>query len=361
MPRSTQSPIDPDLIDEEIQEVLAELAGTAAWSLYHGQHSERLIEELSNRFERRYVQLCCSGTIAVELALRSCRIGPDDEVLLAGYDFPGNFRAIEAVGAQVAIADIEPQTWCMAPKAELDEQVRPGTKAVIVSHLHGTLVPMAAWQAWCQRHGIFLIEDACQVPGAVVDGRPAGSWGDVSVLSFGGSKLLSAGRGGAILTNNERMDQRIRILRVQGNDPFPMSELQAAVLIPQLSKLDARRNRHAAIIAKLESSLQGKSWLRLPQRTSPVTDIAFYKWGFEVVSSHASIEDVRKLRDQTVAKLQAEEIHCGPGFNGFTQRSSQRCRRVDELPFAKQASVATVLVHHTMLHERLLDVICQLQ
>ncbi len=168
------------------------LATSGAWACYAGEYSEKLLQQLSLRFNRDKVQLCCSGTIGVELALRGCKIGPGDEVIMAAYDFPGNFRAIEATGATVVLVDIGEKSWTIESVAELEQAIRPETKGVIVSHLHGTLAPMRAISEWAATQKIALIEDACQAPGAFVDGKPVGSWGDVSVLSFGGSKLLSA-------------------------------------------------------------------------------------------------------------------------------------------------------------------------
>src|SRR5690606_8468971 len=135
------------------------------------------------------------------LALRGLKIGPGDEVLLAGYDFAGNFRAIEAVGARPALIDINPATWCLDVDL-LESAIGPETRAVIASHLHGGLVPMRRLMQLASARGIAVVEDACQAPGAIIDGRRAGTWGDAGVLSFGGSKLLTAGRGGAVLTQS---------------------------------------------------------------------------------------------------------------------------------------------------------------
>src|SRR5262249_47486211 len=123
--------------------------------------------------------------------------------------------------------------------------VRPASKALIVSHLHGGLVAMREVMAAAAAHGLGVVEDAAQAPGAQVQGRPVGSWGDVGVLSFGGSKLLSAGRGGALLMRDPAIHQHARRGSFRGNQVSPLSELQAAVLLPQLEKL-AERNRARA-------------------------------------------------------------------------------------------------------------------
>ena len=115
-------------------------------------------------------------------------------MILAAYDFPGNFRSVEAVGARPVLVDIDPRTWCL-DSGRIAAAVSPATRAVIVSHLHGGLADMAQICEIASAHHLSVIEDACQAAGAQVQGRPAGAWGDAAVLSFGGSKLLTAGRG----------------------------------------------------------------------------------------------------------------------------------------------------------------------
>ncbi|MCA9270789.1 MAG: aminotransferase class V-fold PLP-dependent enzyme, partial [Planctomycetales bacterium] len=188
--------------DENVRENLLAAYREGAWGKYRGEYVPRLESLVAQRHETPLALACCSGTIAVELALRGLRIGPADEVLLAGYDFAGNFRAIEAVGATPVLVDLEPGTWTMDPQQAADA-IGPATKAMIVSHLHSSVAPMRELVDLARQRGLRVVEDACQAQGAIVQGRPAGAWGDVGVWSFGGSKLLSAGRGGAIFTRHE--------------------------------------------------------------------------------------------------------------------------------------------------------------
>src|SRR5262249_13838403 len=147
--------------------------------------------------------------------------------------------------------DVAPGNWNL-DVTRLSEAISDRTKAVIVSHLHGGLVPMREVMAVCAARGVVVVEDAAQCPGATVQGRPAGAWGDVGVVSFGGSKLLSAGRGGALLTRRADVAQRARLVLGRGNNLVaPLSELQAAVLLPQLGMLSARHERRAASVRRL--------------------------------------------------------------------------------------------------------------
>ena len=121
------------------------------------------------------------------------------------------------------------------------------TRAILVAHLHGGIVDLPRVRRIADPLGIPVIEDACQNPGATVYGRRAGTWGDVGVLSFGGSKLLTAGRGGVLLTQRQEIAERIKRYVLRGNDAYPLSEMQAAILIPQLDQLDALNDRRRAV------------------------------------------------------------------------------------------------------------------
>src|SRR5262249_18400881 len=155
------------------------------------------------------------------------------------YEYGGNFLNVHAVGAAPVLVDIDARNWQMDVQ-QLHGALSPSTRAIIVSHLHGGMVPMSEGMAFVLQHQVAVIEVAAQPPGGRVEGRMAGAWGDVGILSFGGSKLLTAGRGGALLTNRPEIHQRAKLWQQRGNIVNPLSELQAAVLLPQLAKLDDR-------------------------------------------------------------------------------------------------------------------------
>jgi dTDP-4-amino-4,6-dideoxygalactose transaminase len=194
-------------------------------------------------------------------------------------------------------------------------------------------------------HGLAIVEDACQVPGATVQGRAAGSWGDVSVLSFGGSKLLTAGRGGAVLTQRADIAQRIKIYCERGNHAFPLSELQAAVLPPQIARLSDRNRQRQTSVQRLVEHWPADSPLE------PVIDQAvghvpsYYKLSFRYHAERCG----GWPREQFLAAVQAEGVPCDSGFRGFVKRGSARCRRVGSLDASRLAAEQVVLLHHPIL------------
>lgn len=338
----TSSPPSWPMATQEVRDALIAAFDEGRWGRYHGTAQDELRRKLSELTTQKHAWLCASGTIAVELALRACRVGSEDEVILAGYDFPGNFRAIEAVGARPVLCDIRPATWCLDVEL-VEEAIGPQTKAIIASHLHGGQVEMQRLRAISQERSLQLIEDACQCPGATVEGRPAGAWGDVGVFSFGGSKLLSAGRGGALVTSDDTIAQRVKLVVERGNDAFPLSELQASVLLPQLDELERLnelRHKKATWIREQLVAVPGVATLAETQEGSP----AYYKFPLLLTGQPTQVE-----RSVMLAALQAEGVSCDIGFRGFGKRSTRRCRMASELTNANLAAQQTMLLHHPTL------------
>lgn len=344
-------PID----DPAVREVLLAALADGSWGRYAGRHSESLISALRKLLQIEHVYPCCSGTFAVELALRMLKVGPGDEVILAGYDFPGNFRAIEAVGATPVLVDIVPRRWHLDPQ-QLEPAASPQVRAIIVSHLHGVLAPMPEIVAIARQRGWQIVEDACQAPGATVGGRPAGTWGDVGTFSFGGSKLLTAGRGGAVFTSDPTLLQRAKVYCERGNHAYPLSELQAAVLVPQIAALEERNAQRQQAVERIVSAYQaecaGKAPALQPAAATHAPDqAAYYKlgWLVELPGDDAEFSRTQALRDSLIKTLQAAGIEIDAGFRGFSRRPGVRCRKPVPLLRSEQAAAGTLVLHHPVL------------
>jgi len=343
------SPLTWPVADESIRNAILEALTDGSWGQYDSRWTESLIEKLKIQFARESAMLCSSGTIAVELALRGAGVRAEDEVILAGYDFPGNFRAIEAIGATPVLIDVVEKGWVL-DASQIEGAFSDRTTAIIVSHLHGQTADIESIRTIVQSHNqsaenkISIIEDACQVPGGKLYGRPLGSFGDVATFSFGGSKLLSAGRGGAILSNDAAIIQRAKIFAQRGNDAFPLSQLQAAALGPQLETLAAlteARNTSAQELIDKTTHLDTLFGLKqLLADTQP----AFYKLPWILKDCTPGW-----VRSDFIQAIQAEGVAVGEGFRGFLRRSPRRCRKIGTLVNSQIAAQQTVLLHHPVL------------
>lgn len=347
------TPVRPDgppawpLLDNEVHESLETAFRDGSWGVYSGINTANLEALLKEYLHVEHVLLCGSGTFAVEVALRALGSGPGVEVIQAAYDYPGNLLTVHAVGATPVLVDVAAEDWNLSLEA-LAGALGPTTRGILISHLHGGIVPMRELMALARHHGLWVIEDAAQCPGALIQGKKAGTWGDAGILSFGGSKLLSAGRGGAFFTADEHVMQRARTVLQRGNNQVcPLSELQAAVLIPQIRKLDERNERRWENVKRLHAGLDGVPGLTPFRRRADDSRPGFYKLGFKYDPAAFGLS-----RTLFVAAMRAEGIAIDEGFAALhVGRSPRRFRAGSALEEANKAHEAMVILHHPVLLE----------
>ena len=331
--------------DPEVAEVLRKLADDGSWGSYLGNHVPALTARLEQFLDCPNVLLCASGTAAVELALRGLGVERGAEVVLAGYEFRGNAGDVLALDAMPVLADVQPGDVC-SDLNSIEQALTPETAAILVSHLHGAIVDMPALRELADRHSVPVLEDACQMPGARVCGRQAGLWGDVGVWSFGGSKLLSAGRGGLVYSHDAAVIQRIRRYTQRGNDASPLSEMQAAVLLPQLARLEERNRQRAARVADLREHFEAVAGLRLLPEPPADCEPGWYKTPMWYDATQ--FNDLP--RDRFAVAMRAEGFALDPGFQPLHQLiSRRRCRPAGTLANVEQAGDSLLVLHHPIL------------
>ncbi|MFN8710147.1 MAG: DegT/DnrJ/EryC1/StrS family aminotransferase [Planctomyces sp.] len=336
------------LSDPDIQSILNEMWFDGSWGQYHGRHAEHLIQQLSEFHQIPHVVLCSSGTCAMELALRGLNVGIGDEVVLCSYDFKSNFMNVVTIGATPVLVDSLPGVPTVDP-IQVESAVTEKTRAIICSHLHGCLADIRTLMAIGERRGIAVIEDACQTPGALIGDQRAGALGHVGILSFGGSKLLTSGRGGAVLTQDPAIAQRIRLYVQRGNDAYPLSEMQAAVLLPQLRKLDelnARRHHSVELIAQcIPTDLPWRIAGVSDSRVKSATHGAYYK----VPVIPALVED-RAQTERLSHQFRDLQIPLDPGLPALhLTHSRRRFRSLGPLVNAEALHHRLMTLHHPVL------------
>lgn len=277
--------------DPEIAERVGRLLTSGDWGRYFPAVNEELRGLIATALAVKHVRLVCSGSAAIELALRACLAGETSwegvssrpggggdtvkreppEVICGVLDYPGNARAVRLLGALPVLVDTLPDRWTIDPAAV----ARAGTSrtaAVLVSHLYGEIAELPELVTLCQRQGWALIEDVCQVPGASLGGKPVGTFGKVAAWSFGGSKPLTAGCGGAVTTDDDLLAQRLAAYCDRPSHAYPLSPLQSAVLIPQWQRLPQWVESQNSSLASLIESLRERTpeWIwPLPRSANP--------------------------------------------------------------------------------------------
>jgi dTDP-4-amino-4,6-dideoxygalactose transaminase len=199
-----------------------------------------------------------SGTSALHLALMAAGVTKDDEVITVPFTFVATVAAIGYIGARTVFVDVDPKTFTMDP-ARLERAITSRTKAIVPVHLYGQPADMDPILEIAKRHGVRVIEDACQAHGAAYNGRPVGSLGDAACYSFYPGKNLGAyGEGGLVVTSDPEIARTVRMLRDWGQERkyhhvlkgfnYRMEGLQGAILRVKLRHLERwteARRRHA--------------------------------------------------------------------------------------------------------------------
>ncbi len=229
------------------------------------------------RFERAFadylgVQYAISlphCTAAIHLSLLALKVGPSDEVIVPDCTWSASAAPVTYVGATTVFADIDPRTWCLDAKS-FEACITPRTKAVIPVNLYGNMPDMDALRDVAGRHGVAIIEDAAEAIGSEYKGRRAGSFGTTGVFSFHGSKTLTTGEGGMLVTDRDDLRARVLFLRDHGRPPgdrlfrntevaykYKMSSMQAALGVAQLERVDELIARKRELFAWYYEELGG--------------------------------------------------------------------------------------------------------
>jgi dTDP-4-amino-4,6-dideoxygalactose transaminase len=261
--------LDLTLQHRELQDELTAAVGRTV------ERGDFILGASVDEFEREFARYCgCefaigvnSGTSALHLALLAAGVGPGDEVVTVPNSFIATVESIMYTGATPVLADVDERTFCLDP-ARFEAAITSRTKAVIPVHLYGQPCDMEAISSIAGRHGIAVVEDACQAHGATLGGRRVGSLGTAGAFSFYPTKNLGTiGDGGAVTTNDPEIAAKCRALRHHGQfepNVFPvlgynyrLDTIKAAALRVKLAHLDRWNARRRAIAEKYRSRLQG--------------------------------------------------------------------------------------------------------
>jgi len=316
---------DDAALHAEIQASIERLFASGDWANYRSPVLEELKAEIAQQVGVSTVRLCSSGSLAIELALRGCGLREGDEVVCPALDYPGNIRAVRLLHGMPVVVDTAPGRWTI----DVEQVAQAGTdrtRAVIVSHLYGEIADVDRLRSLCDERGWSLVEDACQMPGGRIANRILGSFGHVAAFSFGGSKPLTAGSGGAVVTSDPRIAQRITAYLDRPSDATALSPLQAAVLLPQWRRLDQLIAHQQSNLRRLidETSPSTPRW-RWPNQYQPDHGVCYYKIPIELVANSDGSESFCEIeRRQIIDALELAGRSAGLPFCVITKMANGR-------------------------------------
>jgi len=310
-----------------------------------------------------------SGTSGLHLAVRGLGLGAGDEVITSAFSFVASSNAILFEGARPVFVDIDPSTLNLDPE-QLEAARSPRTKALMVVHVFARPAPMDRVLGFASRHGLAVIEDACEALGGEYHGDKLGSLGDVGVYAFYPNKQITTGEGGVLVTDDDRIAALASSLRNQGRDPddssshpelgynYRLSEINCALGLGQLARLPAILERREAVARRYHERLSGHPDLVLPPLREGEDRISW----FVFVVRLGRRFDVEH-RDRIAETLVARGIGCGRYFPAIHLQPLYRRRfgyRGGELPHAERAAGSTLaLPFFNRITDAQIDEVCE--
>jgi L-glutamine:2-deoxy-scyllo-inosose/3-amino-2,3-dideoxy-scyllo-inosose aminotransferase len=373
--------------DEREETALLDVLHSTVWS-YNGPKERQFNKAFARFLGTKYALSVANGTVALQLALEACGVGYGDEVIVPGLTWQATAAAAVDINAVPILVDVTDDTWCIDP-AKIEEAITPRTKAIIPVHLYGCFADMDAILDIARRHGLKVIEDCAHKHGGEWNGQRAGSIGDIGSFSFQLSKLMTAGEGGAVSTNDPTLYEKLDALRNCGRRPEPdteadkgtgiygdegnfiqsgnyrMTDFQAALLLEALARLP-EQNRLREENANYFNSQLGRLAGVLPMRRDPrETAEAYYNFSFRYKQERFKGLPVKSLRAALAAELgctvEASYVpldacslyapHTKPWRHKLT---AEHWKRIDparfELPVCHRVhEEESVCFHHTVL------------
>nr|WP_203218383.1 DegT/DnrJ/EryC1/StrS family aminotransferase [Nocardia brasiliensis] len=326
-----------------------------------------------------------SGTSALIIGLESLGIGAGDEVIVPGLTWVASASTVLAVNAVPVLVDIDPETLCLDPAA-VEAAITARTRAISVVHLYCAMAQMDRIMDIAERHELAVIEDCAQAHGARWRGRRAGTLGSVGTFSMQQTKLLTAGEGGAVITSDDALAERLYQLRADGRrraageltpgemelvdrselmgNNYCMSEFSAAILISQLETLDQENELRATNARRLTDRLVDVPGVHPVATPTEVTTPTYYQYAVRINREEFAGRTTAAISRALDAEVSGGSIttcyaplNCSPLYRPHTKTrygiSPEHRRRIDpgryELPEAERAHQEVITLPHSML------------
>ena len=319
-------------VDERERALTAEVLMGGNWS-YNGPKETEFREKWAGFCGTKYAVPVANGTVSLQLIYEALGIGWGDEVIVPALTWQATAAAVLDVNATPVLADVEEDSWCIDP-AMIERAVTPRTKAIVGTHLYGSLCDMDGINALAKRHGLYVVEDSAHQHGTVFKGKKTGALGDAASFSLQNSKSLTCGEGGAITTDNDALAEKLDALRNCGRRPikrelydkstgnyviegnfiqsgnYRITEFQAAVLLGQLEKLPGQIRRREENGLYLRSLLEGIEGVQNTRRRDGIEVQTYYNFAFRYDKTAFGGLPAQKFREALSAELNFPFTSC---------------------------------------------------
>lgn len=288
----------------------------STWISSTGKYITSFEETFSKYCGVKYGVATSNGTTALHLALAALGIGVGDEVIVPDITFAATINAVIYTGATPVIVDIEEESWCIDPN-EIEKAITSRTRAIIPVHIYGQPCDMDRICDIAMKHSLYVVEDCAEAHGAEWGNKKVGSFGAISCFSFFGNKVITTGEGGMCITNDESLNQKMRVLRDHGMSKerkyyhevigfnYRMTNLQAAIGVAQVERIDSILNWREDLESEYRSTLSKIDGVSLQKMDLP--DRKKIAWLVSILVDE-------KKRDAVLRELKENGIDSRPFF-----------------------------------------------
>lgn len=303
-------PVNEPLLNGNEKKYLCECIDSG-WISSEGPFVREFEQKMSTTVKRKYGIAVANGTAALEVAVQALGIQAGDEVIMPTFTIISCAMAVTKLGAVPVLVDSDLFTWNMNVE-EIESKITERTKAIMIVHLYGLPVEVDRVLDLARKYSLKVIEDAAEMHGQIYNDKPCGSFGDISIFSFYPNKHVTTGEGGMVVTDDEELAERCRALRNlcfrkdiryvhdEISDNYRFTNLQAAVGLAQLERLDEFIERKRAMGSYYTEKLQGIEGLRLPIAKTEYADNIYWVYGLV-------LERNIKTDNKTIQKLLADK------------------------------------------------------
>jgi L-glutamine:2-deoxy-scyllo-inosose/3-amino-2,3-dideoxy-scyllo-inosose aminotransferase len=317
--------------DQRDIDTVTEVIKSGRWGgyPYPGPKTAELTRKFAEMQGGGYAVPMANGTVTMEVACRAANIGWGDEVIVPAYTFQATAAAPMAAGAIPVIVDVDPNTYCLDPKAA-EQAITPKTKAIIPVHLGHQMADMDAIMALAEKYNLIVIEDCAHAHGAKWNGKGAGTIGHFGSFSMQSSKILTTGEGGILLCRTPELAAKAASIidcgrphalgggpedesmeyQVGGN--YRLSEIAAALALVGLERFPAQAKQREEMAAYLDESLSEIQGVRVIKRDPRHTTRSFYRYMFAITPEEFNVE-----HEVLCAALDAEGVGCWVGYEAM--------------------------------------------
>lgn len=348
--------VEPWIDEDELIEVTEVVRST--W-LTEAEKTVQFEQKFAILTQTRHAIAVNNATGGLFVCLKAFNIGLGDEVIVPSLTFVATINAVIMAGATPVLADVDVDSFNLSIE-QVKKVITSKTKAIMPVHLYGQSCDLDKYRQLADEYGLYLIEDAAQAVGTVYKGKPVGGIGDIACFSFFGNKTMTTGQGGMLVTNNDEVAKRCYVLKNHGRTArgtfehefigfnFCFSELQAAIGLAQLCKLDRIIARKKAIQERYKKKLADLSELRFPIAEAHGEPMPWF--------SNIIIENPVKL----AADLQTKEIQTRRFFPPIHKQPCYRGRFTGLYPNAEHIYASSLsLPSGVMLTDEQIDFVAQ--